>query len=80
LARERLNTAPLKFVIFPDEPKICDYISLRALLTILGSVKTRGRVDNYPSTIPSDTLNAIQLEIICLLDLVGQRTGLKRLL
>jgi hypothetical protein len=81
IARYRLTDHPLKFKLTENEPILCDYISMKALLLIVG---VSGRppetyFEHHPSSIPVDTRTAIQIEIIHILSLLGMRVGLKSL-
>jgi hypothetical protein len=80
LARERMLTANLSFTLTQNEPILCDYISLRALMLMLGAVSDKavvsGHHEDLPSSIPKDTLEAIIVEIISILGLLGRRVGL----
>ena len=79
VARIRLENEPLKFVLTEDEPVICDYISMRALMVLLVAAK-RVRIEDEifksPQIIPRYTLAEIQMEIVLVLNLLGQRVGL----
>lgn len=79
IARKRMKETPLMFNLSKDEPIICDYISLRALLIILGASKREYDdtiQDNTPRAIYRDTLLAIEYEMIRVLSLLGERVGL----
>lgn len=79
IARTRLENDPIKFVLTEDEPVICDYISMRALMALLVAAKRFRKEDYYfksPQIIPRYTLAEIQMEIILVLNLLGQRIGL----
>lgn len=82
LARGRMNDSPLYFTLTDDEPVMCDYISLRALQLILvnsGKDKSEipeGTLQEHPSSIPKNTLCAIQYESYRIMHLLGQRVGL----
>lgn len=79
IARKRIKDNPICFVLSSDEPIICDYVSLRALMLILGSAKRMSGdniQDNTTKTIPRNTLVAIEFEMIRILSLLGERVGL----
>lgn len=79
LARTRMDQTPLKFSLSPDEPILCDYISMRSLLLIFAAAKrTGGSIkEGTPQIIPRETLVDIQFEILMILNLLGQRVGLR---
>jgi len=78
IARERMDTSPLKFSITNDEPILCDYISMRALMLIFVAAKRQGShfQEGTPQIIPRTSLVDIQLEMLFILNLLGQRVGL----
>lgn len=79
IARKRMEEKPLVFLLTRDEPCVCDYISLRALMLILGSAKRKsgeGIVEDTTQSIPRNTLVAIEYEMIRILSLLGERVGL----
>lgn len=79
IARKRMKNSPLTFTLSADEPVICDYVSLRALMLILGSAKRIGGdiiPVNTTKSIPRSTLVAIEYEMIRILSLLGERIGL----
>jgi hypothetical protein len=81
LARERMLKDNLAFTLTQNEPILCDYISLRALMLIIGAVSDKATINGHhedlPRSIPKDTLEAILIEIISILDLLGRRIGLR---
>lgn len=79
IARERMDTAPLKFSLTGDEPILCDYISMRALMLLFVAAKRNGNSiqEGTPQVIPRTTLAEIQFEIFLMLNLLGQRVGLR---
>lgn len=80
IARRRLAINPLIFTITDHEPIICDYISLRALLAIIGTSKRTPHNEIPLETtkiIPRGALASIQYEAIKILNLLGQRVGLE---
>lgn len=81
LARFRLTHHPIKFRLTENEPVLCDYISLKALLLLLGmsGITPENYSDHHPSAIPAETRTAIQFEMINILSLLGMRVGLKSL-
>lgn len=70
IARARLEDDDLSFNLTQSEPILCDYISIRALLLILSTGKY----------IQKSSLQAIQFEIINILDLLGLRCKLGSIL
>lgn len=78
IARFRLTEHPIKFKLTEYEPILCDYISMKALLLIIGVSGTTPESDDehHPSAIPADTRTAIQFEMIHILSLLGMRVGL----
>lgn len=86
IAKNRLFNNKLSFTLSEAEPILCDYISLRALLLIMavskepaGSYSLEIHPYDHPNIIPKPTLQAIQFECIEILNLVGQRVGLRDL-
>ena len=79
LARERMNTDPLVFSLTQDEPILCDYISMKALMLVFVAAKREGNAyqKGTPQIIPRTTLAEIQFEILMILNLLGQRLGLR---
>lgn len=83
LARNRMDDHPLFFNLTENEPILCDYISLRALLVILGScVKNKpvpeAVAQEHPTSIPKKTLKAIVMECDYITSLLADRLGLGR--
>ena len=78
IAVQRMDLFPIKFSMTNDEPILCDYISFKALLLILGASKKTPNEnrENHPSAIPAKTRTAIQFEMIRILSLLGMRIGL----
>jgi hypothetical protein len=78
MARLRLTEFPIKFKLTEYEPILCDYISMKALLLIIGvsGVKPETDIENHPSSIPIATRTAIQFEMVHILSLLGMRVGL----
>lgn len=78
ISRYRLTNHPIKFKLTEDEPILCDYISMKALLLIIGvsGMKPETELEHHPSSIPTDTRTAIQFEMIHILSLLGMRVGL----
>jgi hypothetical protein len=70
IARARLEDDDLSFNLTQSEPILCDYISIRALLLILSTGKY----------IQKSSLQAIQFEIINILNLLGLRCKLGSIL
>lgn len=86
ISKHRLFNNKLYFSLTQSEPILCDYISLRALLLIMAvskepyeSYSLEIDPDDHPNIIPKPTLQAIQFECIEILNLFGQRVGLKNL-
>ena len=79
IARDRMNMAPLTFNLTVDEPILCDYISMRALMLIFVAAKREGNVikEGTPQVIPRTSLVDIQFEMLMILNLLGQRVGLR---
>ena len=79
LARTRMFAAPLKFTLTTDEPILCDYISMRALMLIFVAAKREANAikEGTPQVIPRTTLAEIQFEMLLILNLLGQRVGLR---
>lgn len=79
IAKNRMFNNELYFTLSDCEPIICDYISLRALLLIMATSKQyndKFLPEDHPSIIPKPTIQAIQFEVIEILDLLGQRVGI----
>jgi hypothetical protein len=78
MARMRLLHFPIKFKLTEDEPILCDYISMKALLLMLGTSgkKPDDNHEHYTCSIPVETRTAIQFEMIHILSLLGMRVGL----
>lgn len=79
IAKKRMAENPTVFTLSKDEPVICDYISLRALVFILGTSKRKQGSDlgsGSTRSIPRQTLEAIQFEVVKILSLLGERVGL----
>ena len=79
IARERMNTSPLMFTLTANEPILCDYISMRALMLIFVAAKREGKhyEEGTPQVIRRTSLADIQLEMLMILNLLGQRVGLR---
>lgn len=79
IARDRMNTTPLVFSLTKDEPILCDYISMRALMLIFVAAKREGNAikEGTPQVIPRASLVDIQFEMLMILNLLGQRVGLR---
>jgi|PlaIllAssembly_1097288.scaffolds.fasta_scaffold00001_159 hypothetical protein len=79
MARERMDASSLKFSLTSDEPILCDYISMRALMLIFVAAKRESNhfQEGTPQIIPRTTLAEIQFEIFMMLNLLGQRVGLR---
>lgn len=79
IARDRMNSSPLVFSITKDEPILCDYISMRALMLLFVAAKRDGNAyqEGTPQIIPRTTLAEVQFEIFMILNLLGQRVGLR---
>lgn len=78
IARLRLTDFPIKFKLTEYEPILCDYISMKALLLIIGvsGAKPENDAEHHPSSIHTDTRTAIQFEMVHILSLLGMRVGL----
>ena len=78
IARNRMNTTPLSFSLTADEPILCDYISMRALMLIFVAAKREGNAikEGTPQVIPRTSLVDIQFEMLMILNLLGQGVGL----
>lgn len=78
-ARERMESTPLVFHLTSGEPILCDYISMRALMLLFVSSKRDGNAyqEGTPQIIPRTTLAEIQFEMFLILNLIGQRVGLR---
>ncbi len=83
IARNRLHNNSIYFVLSEAEPVLCDYISLKALMVILGNSlappEDCPNPADHPSAISAPTRQAIQVEMIAMIDLLGQRVGLSSL-
>lgn len=79
IARNRMNTTPLSFSLTADEPILCDYISMRALMLVFIASKREGNSikEGTPQVIPRTSLAEIQFEMLMMLNLLGQRVGLR---
>lgn len=78
IARTRLIVHPIKFTLTENEPVLCDYISMKSLLLLIGVSGTKPATspEDHPSSIPVTTRTAIQFEMIHILSLLGMRVGL----
>jgi len=74
-----MDASSLKFSLTSDEPILCDYISMRALMLIFVAAKRESNhfQEGTPQIIPRTTLAEIQFEIFMMLNLLGQRVGLR---
>lgn len=79
IARNRMDTAPLVFNLTKDEPILCDYISMRALMVLFVAAKREGGAyqEGTPQIIPRNILAEVQFEMVMILNLIGQRVGLR---
>ena len=80
IARNRMDNTPLTFALTNDEPILCDYISMRALMLIFVASKRESNnhfKEGTPQIIPRTSLADIQFEIFLMLNLLGQRVGLR---
>jgi len=82
IARDRMNMTPLTFSLTVDEPILCDYISMRALMLVSVAAKRQGNnhQEGTPQIIPRSSLADIQFEILMILNLLGQRVGLNSII
>lgn len=80
IARSRMESCPITFRLTECEPIVCDYISMKALLLIIGASGKKPENcavrEDHPSAIPDSTRTAIQFEMIHILSLLGMRVGL----
>lgn len=86
IARNRLINHPLHYILSKDEPILCDYLSVRSLLVVLGSIytflneqKTEEEYKNHPISTSMETWKAIQFECLHMINLLGNRIGLPSL-
>ena len=80
IASYRLNNSPLEFILSPTEPVLCDYISMQAIVVIFINCKNPNPgvtpSSDHPSSIPTVTRQAMQIEIARMVDLIGRRVSL----
>ena len=78
-ARRRLNEFPLEFILTQNEPILCDYISLRALMLVFAAAKRHPHepyTNDSTQVIPRQVLSVLQYEMIRIISLLGQRLNL----